>query len=67
MTKIIKYYLNKASYFAIDQKGKRTDIDINYWEGGFKVSRKNKRLEKYALKLLKNKHRVNFVHKIQEL
>ena len=66
MTKISKYYLNKASYIAIDEKGRRIDIDIDYWNGKFKVSQKNPELERYAAKLVKKKHKVNFVYKMQE-
>ena len=64
MTKISEYYLNKASYIAIDENGTRVDIDIDYWNGKYRVSRKNRELEEYARKLVKKKHRVNFVHKL---
>jgi len=66
MAKITEYYLNKASYIAIDENGNQIDIDIDYWKGKFKVSRKNQELEEYATRLLKKKHRVNFVLKIAE-
>jgi len=64
MTKITEYYLNRASYIAIDDKGKRIDINIDYWGNGFKISRKNQDLEKFAAKLLKKKHKVNFAYKM---
>jgi hypothetical protein len=64
--KIKEYYLNKASYIAIDESGNRIDINIDYWGGKFKVSRKNKALEVFAGKLVKKKHKVNFVHKMLE-
>lgn len=66
MTKITEYYLNKASYIAVDEHGEKININIDYWNGTFKVSRKNRRLEKYAAKLLKKKHKVNFINKILE-
>ena len=64
--KIKEFYLNKASYIAIDEKGNRIDVGIDYWNGGSKVSQKNLDLEKFAQKLLKKKHGVNFVHKMIE-
>ena len=64
MAKISEYYLNKASYMAIDENGNRIDIDIDYWGGKFRVSQENPELEKYVSKLLKNKHRVNFAYKL---
>lgn len=66
MAKITQYYLNKASYIAIDENGKRIDVEIDYWEGKAKVSRKHADLEEYAKKLVKKKHRVNYVHKMLE-
>lgn len=62
--KIKEYYLNKASYIAIDESGKRIDIDIDYWGGNFKISQKNEQLETFAKKLLTKKHKVNLVHKM---
>ena len=64
--KIKEYYLNKASYIAIDEQGKRIDIDIDYWGGKFRVSEKNRDLEKFAEKLVNKKHRINFVYKMLE-
>ena len=66
MKKITKFYLNKASYIAIDAQGNNIDLDVDYWESKFEVSQKNQELEKYAVRLLKKKHRVNFVSKIHE-
>ncbi len=66
MIKITEYYLNKASYIAIDQNGKRIDVAIDYWNGKFRVSKKNRQLENYAEKLLNKKHRVNYVEKMKE-
>jgi len=66
MAKIKEYYLNKASYIAIDENGKKIDLDIDYWQGKFKVSRKNQELMDYAAKLVQKKHRVNFVYKIAQ-
>ena len=62
--KIKEYYLNKASYIAIDENGNRIDLNIDYWNNEFKIGRKNDSLENFAKKLLKKKHRVNFVHKM---
>ncbi|HKC04317.1 MAG TPA: hypothetical protein VKC54_00375 [Patescibacteria group bacterium] len=64
--KIKEYYLNKASYIAIDENGKRIDIDIDYWKNNFRISKKNVNLETFAKRLLKKKHKVNFVHKMLE-
>lgn len=64
--KIKEYYLNKASYIAIDEHGKRIDINIDYWGGKYNVSEKNLDLEKFAEKLVNKKHRVNFVYKMTE-
>lgn len=62
--KIKEYYLNKASYIAIDEKGRRIDLEINYWENEFKISQNHKTLANFAKKLLKKKHRVNFVQRM---
>lgn len=64
--KITKFYLNKASYIAEDNKGSKINLDINYWDNKFKISQKNKELEVFAVKLLNNKHKVNFVYKMIE-
>lgn len=66
MRKITEYYLNKASYIAIDEHGKRIDVAIDYWSGTFTVSQQNQELERYAAKLVKKKHKVNFIYKLQE-
>lgn len=66
MKKITEYYLNKASYFAVDENGKKIRISIDYWGNKFKLSEKNLALETFAKKLLKKKHKVNFVHKMLE-
>lgn len=59
-----KFYLNKASYIAEDNFGNKIDIDIDYWENSFKISRSDRDLENFARKLLKKKHRVNFIDKL---
>lgn len=66
MTKITEYYLNKASYIAVDENGKKIKIKIDYWGNKFEVSENNKNLKKFAQKLLKRKHKVNFAHKMLE-
>jgi hypothetical protein len=66
MAKIKKFYLNKASYFAIDENGNRIDIEINYWENRLFVSKNNSMVKTFAKKLLGKKHRVNFVYKMLE-
>ncbi|KKU09118.1 MAG: hypothetical protein UX13_C0049G0011 [Candidatus Woesebacteria bacterium GW2011_GWB1_45_5] len=63
--KITKFYLNKASYIAVDENGGQIHVEIDYWDGKFRLSRENRRLEKFASRLLKKKHRVNFVHKMR--
>lgn len=62
--KIKSFYVDKAEYFSEDIDGQKTVLTINYWEGTYKLSRKNDQIEKFARKLLKNKHRVNFVYKL---
>lgn len=62
--KITKFYVDKAKYFAEDESGRKIVVSINYWDGTYKISRKNENLEIFAKKLLKNKHRVNFVSKL---
>lgn len=64
--KITKFYLNKASYIAEDNKGDSINLNIDYWGNKFKISQKNKELETFAKKLLNKKHRVNFVYKMVE-
>jgi hypothetical protein len=65
MTKIIEYYLNKASYLAVDESGKKITVRIDYLQGKFKVSHRHPKLEKYAEKLLHKKSRVNYVKKLR--
>lgn len=65
MTIISEFYLNKASYIALDSSGNRIMAKIDYWNGKFKVSKRNKELENYVVSLLKKKHRVNFAYKLQ--
>lgn len=64
--KITEYYLNKAKYIAIDETGRRIDLEIDYWGNKYKISESNKELEVFIKKLLKKKHKVNFVHKMAE-
>ncbi len=64
MTKIIKFFLNRASYIAEDASGSRIDLNVDYWNNKFDLSRKSYDLEFFAKKLLKKKHKVNFVHKM---
>ena len=66
MSKITQYYLNKASYIAIDENGQKIDIDIDYWGGKFQVSNNHQMLREYAAKLLKKKHRVNYIDKLSQ-
>lgn len=66
MTKIKEFYLDVAKYKAIDDLGNEIPVEIDYWNNRYKVSGKNPDLEIYAKKLLKNKHRINFVHKMLE-
>ncbi|MBI5151316.1 MAG: hypothetical protein HZA34_01950 [Candidatus Pacebacteria bacterium] len=66
MNKITLFYLNKAKYIAIDEQGNSIDLEVNYWDSTFRVSKHNEELEAYAAKLLTKKHRVNFVHKMHE-
>lgn len=66
MKKITQFYLNKASYIAVDEEGKEHHLELNYWGNSSKVMPKHKELENYANALLKKKHRVNFIHKMHE-
>jgi hypothetical protein len=64
--KIVKFYLNKASYIAENDFGIKINLDIDYWNNDFKLSNKNVELANFAKKLLKKKHKVNFVYKMIE-
>jgi len=64
--KIKEFYLNKASYIGIDESGKKINVKIDYWNNKYRLDHSNLELEEYASKLLKKKHRVNFVHKMLE-
>lgn len=64
MKKITKFYVKKATYFGIDESGKKITLDINYWENSFKLDKPSLVMSKSAKKFLKNKHRVNFSHKL---
>jgi hypothetical protein len=66
MKRITQFYLNKASYIAMDEQGNKIDLEVDYWDSFFNVSQNNKELEKYAAKLLGKKHRVNFIEKMYE-
>jgi hypothetical protein len=66
MKKITGFYLNKASYIAVDEDGSTIDLQVDYWERGFSLSQQNLELEAYATKLLRKKHKVNFLHKMHE-
>ena len=62
--KITKYYIDHARYRAEDENGTIIWLDIDYWNGSYKISKKNKSLETVAKKLLSEKHKVNFVSKL---
>lgn len=65
MQKITEFYLNKASYLAVDEQGKEFNLDVNYWEKSFSLHPDNQELQEYAAKLLNKKHRINFVYKMK--
>lgn len=62
--KITKFYLNRASYVAFNESGEKFIVSVDYWNNRLSISKSNLELENYARKLLKNKHRVNFVYKM---
>ncbi|HSW89578.1 MAG TPA: hypothetical protein VLH19_01770 [Patescibacteria group bacterium] len=66
MGKITQFYLNKASYIAVDEDGSEILLEVNYWDSDFTVSQKHGELEAYAARLLQKKHKINFVHKMKE-
>ncbi|MCX6705852.1 MAG: hypothetical protein NTV24_01975 [Candidatus Woesebacteria bacterium] len=66
MVKITEFYLNKASYIAVDEFGNKIDVNIDYWQNKFGISVKNRELENFVKKLLKKKHKVNFAYKMLE-
>jgi hypothetical protein len=66
MKKITKFYLNTASYIAVDEEGKEYHLELNYWDNSSKVAPQHPELENYAATLLKKKHRVNFIHKMRQ-
>lgn len=64
--KIIKYYIDHASYRAEDEYGNTIWLEIDYWNNSYILSQKNIDLENYAKKLLFKKHRKNLVYKMLE-
>ncbi len=62
---ISEFYLNKASYIAVDSSGTKILLKVDYWNGTFKTNKNNQELEIYGASLLENKHKVNFVYKLQ--
>ncbi|MEO8582003.1 MAG: hypothetical protein ABI425_05535 [Patescibacteria group bacterium] len=66
MKKITEFYLNKATYIAVDEEEKTFNLEVDYWHSTFTVTPQNQELEAYAAKLLNKKHRVNFVYKMKE-
>ena len=62
--KIVKFYVDRAKYFAEDERGNKIVITIDYWNGTYKLSRKNKIVENFAKKLLTSKHRINMAWKL---
>ena len=63
---ITKYFIENAKYRAEDDNGNVIWLEINYWDGNYKISERNTDLENFAKKLLGKKHRVNLVHKMVE-
>lgn len=61
---ITKYYIDSARYRAEDKDGRTIWLDIDYWNNKFKLSSKNIDLSNFAKKLLKEKHKINLVHKM---
>jgi len=62
--KIKKYFIDNAKYRAEDDMGNTIWLNIDYWNNRFKLSSQNEELSLFAKKLLKEKHRVNLVHKM---
>jgi hypothetical protein len=61
---ITKFYLDRARYKAVDHLGRVIEVDIDYWKGSYRVSKKDCILERTARDMLGRKHKVNFVHKL---
>lgn len=67
MSNISEFYLNTARYTAVDEQGRRIDVEVDYWNSTFQLSQKNDQLETYVREqLLAKKHRVNFSEKIKK-
>lgn len=62
--KITKFYIDKATYKAMNDLGQEVRVEIDYWGGSFRVSERIKILEDTAKDMLKRKHKVNFVDKL---
>jgi len=62
--KITKFYIDKARYKAIYDSAHEILVEIDYWNNSYKISNRNKELEKFAETLLRRKHKVNFVNKL---
>ena len=62
--KITKFFLDKATYKAIDNLGREIRVEIDYWNNNFKLSDDSKELVRTAEDMLKRKHKVNFVDKL---
>jgi hypothetical protein len=64
MAKLKSFFVDKAQYFSEDENGRKIILNIDYWNGTYTLSRKNAKVEDFAKKLLRSKHRVNFVSKL---
>jgi len=62
--KITKFFLDKATYKAIDDLGQEVRVEIDYWNNSFKLSNDSIELARTAEDMLKRKHKVNFVDKL---
>jgi len=62
--KITKFFLDKATYKAVDNLGREIRVEIDYWNNNFKLSDDSKELVRTAEDMLKRKHKVNFVDKL---
>lgn len=57
--KITKYYIDHAVYRAEDESGNFYELEVDYWNNKFKISKENEELSQFAKSLLNKKHRVN--------
>jgi len=70
MTKISKFYFDKARYFLEDDQGNELLLEVNYKNNTFAikgdtVAKVRRSVEDFAKDILERKHGINFADKIK--